>query len=96
MRVLVVEDDRALGLFLQKGLKLEGHDVHWVGDGETALEQAAANTPDLIVLDLSLPKRDGTEVLAEVHAKYAGTSVLVLTGRSQLDERVRLPECGCG
>ena len=37
MRVLVVEDDRALGLFLQKGLKLEGHDVDWVGDGESAL-----------------------------------------------------------
>lgn len=89
MRVLVVEDDRALGLFLQKGLKLEGHEVDWVGDGETATERAAENPPDLMVLDLSLPKRDGTEVLAEVHARCPETSVLVLTGRSQVEERVQ-------
>jgi DNA-binding response OmpR family regulator len=89
MRVLVVEDDRALGLFLQKGLKLEGHDVDWVGDGEAALEHAAANPPDLMVLDLSLPRRDGTEVLEEMHLRFSETAVLVLTGRSQLEERVR-------
>ena len=89
MRVLVVEDDRALGLFLQKGLKLEGHDVDWVGDGETALERASENPPDLIVLDLSLPRRDGTEVLHEVHRRWGETSVLVLTGRSQVEERIR-------
>jgi DNA-binding response OmpR family regulator len=89
MRVLVVEDDRALGLFLQKGLKLEGHEVEWVGDGETALEHAAVHAPDLIVLDLSLPRKDGTEVLAEVHRRFGETAVLVLTGRSQVDERIR-------
>jgi DNA-binding response OmpR family regulator len=53
MNVLVVEDDRALGLFLQKGLKLEGHDVDWVGDGEAAIERAERGVPDLVVLDLS-------------------------------------------
>ena len=41
-----------LGLFLQKGLKLEGHEVMWVGDGEAALEQARVLRPDLMVLDL--------------------------------------------
>ena len=40
MQVLIVEDDAALGLFLQKGLKLEGHEVTWVGDGEAALVHA--------------------------------------------------------
>lgn len=89
MRVLVVEDDRALGLFLQKGLHLEGHEVDWVGDGEAALERAFANPPDLMVLDLSLPRRDGTEVLEEMQRRFAETAVLVLTGRSQLEERVR-------
>jgi CheY-like chemotaxis protein len=54
MRVLIVEDDAALGLFLQKGLKLEGHEVDWVGDGEAGLERARRDRPDLIVLDLSL------------------------------------------
>jgi RNA polymerase sigma factor for flagellar operon FliA len=70
MRVLIVEDDAALGLFLQKGLKLEGHEVDWVGDGEAALEYAVEHRPDLIVLDLSLPKKDGTEVLAEMNAQF--------------------------
>jgi DNA-binding response OmpR family regulator len=94
MRVLVVEDDRALGLFLQKGLKLDGHDVDWVGDGESALERVADRPPDLMVLDLSLPQRDGTEVLEEMQERLAETSVLVLTGRSEVAERVRCLNLG--
>src|SRR5580693_2168979 len=94
MQVLVVEDDAALGLFLQKGLKLEGHDVAWVGDGEAALEYAEEHRPDLIVLDLSLPRKDGTEVLAELNGRFDETSVLVLTGRSQVEERVKCLNLG--
>src|ERR1700739_2712234 len=94
MRVLVVEDDAALGLFLQKGLKLEGHDVVWVGDGEAALEQAELYRPDLIVLDLSLPKKDGTEVLEEMRGRNDGTAVLVLTGRSMVEDRVKCLNLG--
>jgi len=93
MRVLVVEDDRALGLFLQKGLKIEGHEVEWVGDGETAVEHAAQHQPDLMVLDLSLPRLDGTGVLARKE-RFANTSILVLTGRSQLEERIRCLDLG--
>jgi DNA-binding response OmpR family regulator len=94
MRVLIVEDDAALGLFLQKGLKLEGHDVAWVGDGEAALVYAEEHRPDLIVLDLSLPRKDGTEVLAELSGRFDETSVLVLTGRSQVEERVKCLNLG--
>jgi DNA-binding response OmpR family regulator len=94
MRVLIVEDDAALGLFLQKGLKLEGHDVDWVGDGEAALEYAVEHRPDLIVLDLSLPKKDGTEVLEEMRGRFDGTAVLVLTGRNDVEERVRCLDRG--
>src|ERR1700733_1288771 len=94
MRVLIVEDDAALGLFLQKGLKLEGHEVTWVGDGEAALVHAAEHRPDLIVLDLSLPRKDGTEVLAEMRGRFDGTAVLVLTGRSQVEERVKCLNLG--
>jgi DNA-binding response OmpR family regulator len=94
MRVLVVEDDRALGLFLQKGLKLEGHDVEWVGDGDAALEHTLAHRPDLIVLDLSLPRRDGTQVLEALQGHLEGTSVLVLTGRSQLEDRIKCLNLG--
>src|SRR5260370_41218655 len=94
MRVLIVEDDAALGLFLQKGLKLEGHDVDWVGDGETGLQYAEEHRPDLIVLDLSLPRKDGTEVLEAMRGRFDGTAVLVLTGRSQVEERVKCLNLG--
>ena len=88
MRVLIVEDDAALGLFLQKGLKIEGHEVDWVGDGESALLHHAENPPDLMVLDLSLPRMDGVKVLEHMQGGSHGTSVLILTGRSDVSERV--------
>jgi DNA-binding response OmpR family regulator len=94
MRVLVVEDDRSLGVFLQKGLMLEGHDVEWAGDGDAALDMAAQQAPDLMVLDLGLPRRDGTEVLEALRRDFEGTAVLVLTGRSQVQERVRCLDLG--
>jgi DNA-binding response OmpR family regulator len=94
MRVLIVEDDAALGLFLQKGLKLEGHDVAWVGDGETGLRHVEDHRPDLVVLDLSLPRKDGTEVLEAMRGRFNDTSVLVLTGRSQVEERVKCLNLG--
>ena len=94
MRVLVVEDDRALGLFLQKGLMLEGHEVDWVGDGEAALSHAEKDAPGLVVLDLSLPKLDGTEVLAALKGRCPETSVLILTGRSQVEERIHCLNLG--
>src|SRR6202042_289264 len=94
MRVLIVEDDAALGLFLQKGLKLEGHDVALMGDGEAGLQYAEEHRPDLIVLDLSLPKKDGTEVLTEMRGRFDETAVLVLTGRSQVEERVKCLNLG--
>jgi DNA-binding response OmpR family regulator len=94
MQVLIVEDDAALGLFLQKGMKLEGHEVAWVADGEAALAYAEEHRPDLIVLDLSLPRKDGTEVLAELSGRFDETSVLVLTGRSQVEERVKCLNLG--
>ena len=89
MRVLIVEDDKALGLFLQKGLKLEGHETARVEDGEAALEYVRLNNPDLIVLDLGLPGRDGMEVLEILRAESFDTAVLILTGRNILEERIR-------
>lgn len=94
MKVLIVEDDKALGLFLQKGLKLDGHETFLVEDGEAALEHVRADQPDLMVLDLSLPKRDGIEVLEELRALSPDTSVLVLTGRNNVEERVRCLNLG--
>ncbi len=89
MRVLVVEDDKALGMFLQKGLALAGYQVDLAGDGEAALASASEQRPDLMVLDLGLPRLDGTEVLAQMRALYCDVSVLILTGRSDVEERIR-------
>lgn len=94
MRVLVVEDDQALGLFLKKSLKLEGYEVEWVCDGDAALQRTEEFHPDLMVLDLGLPRRDGLEVLAELHPQHPEMSVLVLTGRSSLEDRLACFEKG--
>jgi DNA-binding response OmpR family regulator len=94
MRVLVVEDDRALGMFLQKGLAFEGHEVEWVADGESAVQRARSWAPDLVVLDLGLPQRDGCEVLAVLAEESSRSSVVVLTGRGEVEERVRCLNLG--
>ena len=89
MKVLIVDDDAALGSFLQKGLIVEGHETEWVGDGEAAMALLETHEYDLVVLDLSLPKKDGVEVLVELRARSQQTAVLVLTGRSDLNEKVK-------
>jgi len=94
MRVLIVEDDPALAMFLQKGLMLQGHEVDRAGDGDAALEMAAEQEPDLVVLDLGLPCRDGVEVLETLRRELPGSLVLVLTGRSDVQERVRCLDLG--
>ena len=94
MRVLVVEDDPSLGAFLKAGLETEGHRVEWVKDGEAALAWAAAEHPELVLLDLSLPKLDGMEVLSEMRARHDDASVLVLTGRSDPHVQVQCLDMG--
>lgn len=94
MRVLIVEDDSALGAFLLKGLRSDGHDVEWLEDGQAALDQMAERRPDLLLLDLSLPKKDGMEVLEALAGRFDSMAVLVLTGRSDLESRVRCLNLG--
>jgi DNA-binding response OmpR family regulator len=94
MRVLVVEDDRALGAFLKTGMEMEGHQVEWVKDGDAALMQTAANHPELVLLDLCLPRRDGMEVLAEMRAQHDDALVMVLTGRSDPHVQVQCLDMG--
>jgi DNA-binding response OmpR family regulator len=94
MRVLIAEDDSALGYLVGKGLALDGFDVELVADGEAALAGAAGLRPELMVLDLGLPRKDGMEVLAEMGERFRWTSVLVLTGRAGIAERVACLELG--
>jgi two-component system, OmpR family, response regulator MprA len=86
-RVLVVEDDEDIAQALQRSLRLEGYEVRVAGDGEAALQAATAFQPDLVVLDLGLPKLDGIEVARRLRARD-DVPILVLTARDALEARV--------
>lgn len=94
MRVLVVEDDRALGSFLAKSLAHQGYDVEWVQDGDAAVERVSASRPDLMVLDLTLPLKDGVEVLAEVRDLAPQMAIMIVTSRASVEERIRCLDLG--
>lgn len=94
MRLLIAEDDRALGLFLSRGLAVDGHRVRVVHDGAAAVEAFREDMPDLTILDLNLPVKDGEQVLEEVRAIDADFPVLVLTAREEVDTRVRCLDRG--
>lgn len=94
MRVLIVEDDHVLGNYLRKGLSLQGYDTDWVTDGEAALESLRRQEPELLVLDLSLPKKDGVEILAHIQSWALSMAVVVLTGRNDVEERIRCLDLG--
>jgi DNA-binding response OmpR family regulator len=68
--------------------------VEWVEDGEAALVHTAAEHPELLLLDLSLPKRDGMAVLAEMRARYDDALVMVLTGRNDPHVQVQYLDMG--
>jgi DNA-binding response OmpR family regulator len=94
MRLLVAEDDRALGLFLTRGLEADGHRVRVVTDGALAAEAFRQDLPDLTILDLSLPVRDGEQVLEQIRLVDGDLPVLVLTARQEVETRVRCLDRG--
>jgi DNA-binding response OmpR family regulator len=94
MRLLIAEDDKALGMFLSRGLEADGHRVRLAHDGGAAVEAFREDMPDLTILDLNMPVKDGEHVLAEVRAMDADLPVLVLTGRQEVDTRVRCLDLG--
>ena len=94
MRLLIAEDDQALGLFLRRGLEADGHHVRVVCDGAAAVEAFRQDAPDLTILDLNMPVKDGEQVLEEVRALDMDLPVLVLTARQEVDARVRCLDRG--
>lgn len=94
MRLLVVEDNRALLKSLKKGLVEEGFAVDTAEDGEEGLFLAENNDYDVVVLDLMLPKVGGLAVLAELRKKGLATHVLVLTARDAPEDKVRGLDAG--
>src|SRR3954447_18099551 len=86
-RVLVVEDDVEIADVLRRTLRQEGHEVRSALDGVSALEEAEDFVPDLVILDLGLPKLDGVEVCRRLRDSSA-VSILILTARTETDDRV--------
>jgi len=94
MRLLIAEDDKALGLFLSRGLEADGHHVRVAHDGAAAVEAFRQELPDLTILDLNMPIKDGEQVLEELRAMDADLPVLVLTARQEVETRVRCLDRG--
>ena len=86
-RVLVVEDDTEIAGALRRSLRLEGYDVRISGDGEEALVESGTFEPDLVVLDLGLPRLDGVEVCRRLRDK-GDVPILMLTARDGTADRV--------
>jgi len=92
-RILVVEDDVAVGKRLVRGLERAGFTVEWCQDGDAGLERALDPELDLVVLDLMLPGRDGFEVLERLQSEVT-TPVVVVSARDGLDSRLGVFDLG--
>ena len=89
MRVLVVEDDLDLIELLAEGLAMYGYAVDKAYDGEEAIDMAYVETYDVIVLDINLQKKDGFQVLDEIRKFNQEVNIIMLTARSDIDDRVK-------
>lgn len=86
-KILVIEDEERIRQFLQRGLSFEGYRVETAEDGQTGLELARENPPDLVLLDLMLPGIDGLEVCRRLRAA-SDVPILMLTAKEAVDDRV--------
>ncbi len=93
-RILVIEDEPQMLLGLRDNLELEGYEVITAADGEDGLAKAVSTAPDLVVLDVTLPRKNGFEVCRELRARANPTPVVMLTARSQETEKVLGLELG--
>src|SRR5262249_44535442 len=87
-RVLVVEDDLSILTGVSMNLRFEGYEVLQAQDGERGLEMAVAESPDLIVLDIMMPRINGYEVLRELRSRGVRTPVLVLSAKGLERDKV--------
>src|ERR1700751_24272 len=88
MRILIVEDELPVARQIAAALTEDGHDPKAVHSGEAALEEVGKGSFDLIVLDVRLPGIDGFELLQRLREQHLASRVLLLTGRSAVEDRV--------
>ena len=88
MRIIVVDDDRSVRESLRRSLTFNGYDVDLAADGEEALGQLATTRPDVLVLDVMMPRMGGLEACRQLRATGDDVPILVLTARDSVEDRV--------
>lgn len=94
MKILVIEDEGDLARLIQRGLKKKGYLVDTSLDGVEGAALACINDYDAVILDLNLPSMDGLEVLQTIRREKPDTRVLILSARSEVEDRVMGLELG--
>ena len=93
-RILVIEDEPQMLLGLRDNLELEGYEVATAADGDEGLQKAGSFQPDLVILDVMLPRKNGFDVCRELRARGTSTPVVMLTARNQETDKVLGLELG--
>lgn len=88
MKILIVEDERLLADSIKSLLTKKGFEVDVAYDGESGEEYAELGIYDLLILDIMMPKMNGYEVARRIRAKHLGTPILMLTAKSELEDRI--------
>ena len=89
MRILLIEDDKKISSFIEKGLKEAGFSVDPCGDGQTGLDRALSVSYDAAIVDLMLPLLDGLTVIGKMREKDINTPVLILSAKQSVDDRIQ-------
>lgn len=94
MKLLLVEDEKRMGQALCELLKQENYDVDWYLDGQDGADAFEGNVYDIVVLDVMLPHKSGFDIAREARKNGIKTPVLMLTARSDVDDKVNGLDCG--
>jgi two-component system OmpR family response regulator len=94
MHALIIEDDQAIAQFIARGLREAGFAVDVAADGDEGLQAALMQEPDVAIVDVMLPGRDGLSVIEELRKHGRSTPVLILSARRSVDDRVRGLQAG--
>lgn len=94
MHALIIEDDHTIADFVARGLREAGFAVDVAADGEEGLQVALEQSPDVAIIDLMLPRRDGLSVIDELRRRGRTTPVLILSARRSVDDRVHGLQAG--
>ncbi|MBU3758613.1 MAG: response regulator transcription factor [Candidatus Omnitrophica bacterium] len=89
MRILIVEDEKRMASFIQRGLREEGHAVDIAEDGERGWDYASVNEYDVIILDWMLPKIDGLTLCTKIREAGSRVPILMLTVRDTVEDKIR-------